>query len=229
MRQLRISGAFYIRGDFVSKKPKRNYAYLALKRLFDIIVALIGCVFLLLFFVIVKITYMLHGDFHTIFLRQERFGKNGKVFKIWKIRTMVPHAEEKLEDLLAKDKQLRKEYQENKKLENDPRVTKMGHYFRRSSIDELPQLINVLTGSMSLVGNRPYLIPEKADMNDKFDIITSVKPGITGWWQVNGRNNVSFKKRLELEEYYAAHQSFCLDCKIFFRTFSAVITRKGAQ
>ena len=213
----------------MSKKHKQNLAYRAFKRFIDIVVSCIGCVFLVPLTLIVKITYLCHGDTYPIFLKQYRIGKNGKQFRIWKYRTMVPGAEEKLEDILAKNKDLREEYRKNRKLEDDPRVTKMGHRFRRASLDELPQLINVLIGNMSLVGNRPYLLPEKSEMNGYYKIITSTKPGITGWWQVNGRNNVDFNKRLELEKFYSENQCFTLDVKIVFKTFGTVLSRKGAS
>ena len=209
-------------------KIKRGI-YLTLKRSFDIFVSLIGLIFLLPVALVVKIAYMLTGDFKSIFFAQDRIGKNGKTFKIFKFRTMVPNADEVLFRTLELDKILAEEYKENKKLKDDPRITKAGKVIRRYSIDELPQLINIFLGDMSLIGNRPYLPREKKDMGDSFDTIVSTKPGLTGYWQVSGRSDVTFKKRLELESYYSNNSGVRLDIKIFFKTFSAVIGTKGAK
>lgn len=211
------------------KKPGGSLGYRAVKRGFDIILGSIGSIFILPLNLIIKILYVSHGDHNPIFLKQYRIGRNGKQFRIWKYRTMVPGAEEKLEDILAKNSELREEYNRRRKLEDDPRVTKMGSYLRKASIDELPQFFNVFLGNMSFIGNRPYLLPEKDEMNGKFEAITSVKPGITGWWQVNGRSETDFYERLKLEEYYAKHQSLGLDFKILGKTVGTVISKKGAS
>ena len=212
----------------VFSKIKRG-VYLILKRTFDILVSLIGLIFLLPVALVVKIAYMLTGDFKSIFFVQDRIGKNGKTFKFFKFRTMVPNADEVLFRTLELDKILAEEYKENKKLKDDPRITKAGKIIRRYSIDELPQLINIFLGDMSLIGNRPYLPRERKDMGDSFDTIVSTKPGLTGYWQVSGRSDVTFKKRLELESYYSNNSGIRLDIKIFFKTFSAVIGTKGAK
>jgi undecaprenyl-phosphate galactose phosphotransferase len=115
-----------------------------------------------------------------------------------------------------------KEYKINKKLSNDPRITKMGRILRKTSLDELPQCYNILYGDMSVIGNRPYLPREKEDMGKYFDSIVKTKPGLTGYWQTNGRSDASFAKRVELESYYSHHRSFKLDLQIFFRTFGVV-------
>ena len=207
----------------------KKIIYLSFKRVFDILVSLIGLIFLLPIALVVKISYMITGDFKSIFFVQDRIGKNGKTFKFFKFRTMVPNADEILHRTLELDPKLMEEYTINKKLKDDPRITKAGKVIRRYSIDELPQLINIFLGDMSLIGNRPYLPREKKDMKDSFDTIVSTKPGLTGWWQVSGRSDVSFKKRLELEEYYSNNANLNLDFKIFFKTFSAVIGHKGAK
>lgn len=204
-------------------------AYHFIKRLFDIIVSLIGLVFLIPASLIIKIAYIFNGDFHRIIFTQDRIGKNGKHFKFYKFRSMVVNADEVLFKTLELDKNAYKEYKENKKLKQDPRITKVGKVIRKTSIDELPQLINVLKGDMSLIGNRPYLPREKDDMGLYFDNITKTKPGITGYWQVSGRSNVTFKKRLELESYYSNNASLKIDIKIFFKTFSVVLFGKGAK
>ena len=207
---------------------KKNYAYLFVKRLFDIVCGLLGIVILLPISIVVKISYMLTGDFHSIFLCQKRIGKNGKEFNFYKYRSMVVNADEVLKELL-KDPKLNEEYKINKKLANDPRITKMGKVLRKASLDELPQFINVLLGNMAMIGNRPYLPREKEDMGEYFKDIVKTKPGITGYWQVSGRSDVSFKQRLKLERYYSNHQSLKLDIKIFIKTFSVVLGKKGAK
>jgi len=203
--------------------------YLFIKRLFDIIAGLIGVILLIPITIIIKIAYMITGDFHSIFFVQERIGYKGRLIKIFKYRSMIPNAEEKLEELMKKDKKIKKEYLENKKLENDPRVTKLGSLIRKLSIDELPQFINVLIGNMSLVGPRPYLPREQKDMGKYYDYVISSKPGLTGLWQVSGRNDVSFKERLKLDEEYFNKKSLLFDIKIFFKTFIVVLFRKGAK
>lgn len=204
-------------------KKETKYFYFFCKRTIDIIFSIVGLIFFIPIALIIKVAYMLTGDFHKIFFIQERIGLNGKHFKFYKFRTMVPNADEILFELLKKDKKLAKEYKENKKLKNDPRITKIGKIIRKTSIDELPQLLNILKGDMSLIGNRPYLPREKEDMGDYYDDIIKTKPGLTGYWQTSGRSNVSFAKRLELEQYYSNNCSLMFDIKIFFKTFIVVL------
>lgn len=203
--------------------------YLIIKRFFDIFLSLIGVIFLLPVALIVKISYMCTGDFKSIFFKQQRLGKNGKLFNFYKFRSMVPNADEVLFKLLEEDKEAAKEYKINKKLENDPRITKMGKILRKTSIDELPQLINILKGDMSLIGNRPYLPREKEDMKEYYNDILKTKPGLTGYWQVSGRSDTTFEERLKLEKYYSDNNSLKLDIKIFFKTFKVVLLHKGSK
>lgn len=217
-----------IRNSSVVGINAKRFFYLSIKRIFDITCSLIGCLFLIPLAIIVKIAYVLSGDFNSIFFIQKRIGVDGEEFNFYKFRTMVPNADEMLFDILKQDKILVEEYQKNKKLKNDPRITKAGKILRRTSLDELPQLINVLIGDMAMIGNRPYITREKEDMGKYFDDIVKTKPGITGYWQVSGRANASFKKRLELESYYSNHRSLWLDIKIFFKTFRAVLGGHGA-
>ena len=207
----------------------KNYTYLGIKRLFDIICALIGLVFLLPVALLVKISYMLTGDFKSIFFSQKRIGKNGKEFNFYKFRSMIQNADQVLEQMLKEDKNLAKEYKINKKLKNDPRITKAGKILRKSSLDELPQIINILFGQMSVIGNRPYLPREKKDMGKYFNTILKTKPGLTGYWQVSGRSDTTFNERLKLESYYSQHCGLKMDIKIFFKTFKVVLLRKGAD
>ncbi len=199
------------------------------KRLFDIIFSFIGLIFLIPITIILKIAYMCTGDFHRIFFVQERIGKNGKIFKFYKFRSMVPNADEVLFRTMELDKIIAEEYQKNKKLKHDPRITKMGKFIRSTSIDELPQLINIFLGHMSFVGNRPYLPREKGDMEKYYEDIIKTKPGLTGYWQVNGRSETTFEERLDLESYYSNNASLKLDIKIFFKTFKVVLFKIGAR
>ncbi len=210
------------------KKSKSNFMYFFTKRLFDIFVGLIGLIVLIPLIIIIKLVSICNGDFNSIFFAQNRIGKDGKEFKFYKFRSMVPNADEVLFKMLEEDKEIAKEYKINKKLKDDPRITKIGKILRRTSIDELPQLLNVLKGDMSLIGNRPYLPREKEDMGKYFDDIVKTKPGITGYWQVSGRKYVTFENRLKLESYYSNNYSIGLDIKIFFKTFKAVFGGHGA-
>lgn len=205
-----------------------NILYLIIKRFCDIIVGILGLAILIPLTIVVKIAYILSGDFYPIFYSHKRIGKNGKEFRLIKFRTMVPKADKVLEDLL-KDPVYSEEYSKNKKLKDDPRITKVGKVLRKASLDETPQFLNILVGQMSLVGNRPYLPREKEDMGEYYEDIVKTKPGLTGYWQVNGRSDVSFKKRLELERYYSNNYSLIMDIKIIFKTIAVVLFSKGAN
>ncbi len=210
-------------------KSINKHIYLFIKRVFDLFISLIGFIFLLPVTIIVKLMYMFRGDFKSIFYSQNRIGKDGREFKFYKFRTMVVNADEVLEKLLKEDKEAAKEYSMYKKLKNDPRITKVGKFLRKTSLDELPQVINIFIGDMAIIGNRPYLPREKKDMGKSFDTIVSTKPGLTGYWQVSGRSDTTFAKRLELESYYSQHCGLKLDIKIFFKTFFVVLLRKGSR
>ena len=206
-----------------------RFMYKIIKRLFDIILGIIGCIILIPILLLVKISYLLSGDHESIFFVQKRIGIKGKEFNFYKFRSMVPNADEILFKLLREDKEAAAEYKKFKKLKKDPRITPVGKILRRTSLDELPQFINVLNGTMSLIGNRPYLPREKQDMGEAFDEIVKTKPGITGYWQVSGKANSSFEKRLEMESEYSNNASMLLDLKIFFKTFGAVLFGHGAE
>ena len=207
----------------------KYHSYLFIKRLFDLICGLLGCLLLLPVALIVKISYILTRDYDKVILVQKRIGLNGKEFNFYKFRSMVPNADEVLYKLLKENKEIAKEYKKNKKLKDDPRITKMGKILRRTSLDELPQLFNVLKGDMSLIGNRPYLPREREDIGEYYDDIVKSKPGLTGYWQVSGKEDASFQRRLILEQYYSNNMSLKLDIKIFFKTFKAVIGGHGAD
>lgn len=206
----------------------RRIIYIFIKRLFDIIGGLVGLVLLIPITIILKIAFIINKDFHSVFLVQKRIGKNGREFNFYKYRSMIPNADEVLMEML-KDPKIKREYKKNMKLTNDPRITKIGKFIRKTSIDELPQLINVLIGNMSLIGNRPYLPREKNDIGKYYDSIIKSKPGITGYWQVKGRSEIDFQDRLKLESYYSDNRNLLLDIKIFFLTFYVVFFGKGAE
>ena len=172
---------------------------------------------------------MLTGDFKSIFYSQDRIGKNGKYFKFYKFRSMVPNADEALQEILRTDKELAKEYRRMKKFHDDPRITKVGRFIRRTSIDELPQLINIFMGDMSFIGNRPYLPREKKDMGEYYDEIVKTKPGLTGFWQSSLRSRGTFLDRLKMEKYYSNNYSLKFDISIFFKTLSTLFDKESAK
>ena len=212
--------------EAILKRIKRKL-YLVTKRIFDICFSTIGLILLSPLFVVISLLIK-KEDKGKAFHIQKRIGKDGKLFKFYKFRSMVSNADEILEEML-KDPKLKKEYKKNMKFSNDPRITKIGKFIRKTSIDELPQLINVLKGNMSLIGNRPYLPRERKDMGDYYNEIIKTKPGITGYWQTRGRSKLTFQDRLELESYYSQNMNFLLDIKIFFLTFYVVFIGRGAE
>ena len=202
--------------------------YLGVKRISDLVFSLVGIIFLLPLALFVKVAYWINGDHDSIFYRHERVGKNGKTIKIWKFRSMVPNADKMLEELLKHNAEYRRQWEENQKIDNDPRITKLGRFLRSTSIDELPQLINVFIGDMSLVGPRP-LVPYELESHNGLKLYQKLKPGITGWWGCNGRSNIDYRERLELEYYYVKNCSLYLDLLCVFRTLFAVMKKDGAR
>ena len=213
----------------IKKISYKKITYLFIKRFFDILISIIGILLLIPITIFVKIAYICTGDFTKVIFVQERIGKDGKLFKFYKFRSMVPNADEVLFRTLELDKIMAEEYNKNKKLKNDPRITKVGRLIRKLSIDEFPQFINVFLGDMTLIGNRPYLPREKEDMGNYYEDIIKTKPGLTGYWQVSGRSNTTFEERLKLEKEYSEKASTSLDIKIFFKTFKVVLFGKGAK
>lgn len=199
-----------------------------LKRFIDIIGSIVGIVCLIPLTIIIWIANLIMKDNGPIFYTQERIGKNGKIFKMYKYRSMVVGADEKLKEYLEKNEEARKEYAEYKKLKNDPRITKIGAFLRKTSLDEFPQFINILKGEMSLVGPRPYLPREKEEINGFFNYIMSCKPGLTGFWQVNGRSDVTFTDRLDMDMKYYYNHNLKMDIKILKDTVVNVIKKEGA-
>ena len=214
----------------INKVENKKYLYRFIKRIVDILGGILGCLLLVpITLVLFVVKSFSKEDKGPLFYEQLRVGKDGKEFRFYKYRSMVMHADEKLWEYLNKNPEAKEEYQKYKKLKDDPRVTKLGKFLRGTSLDEFPQLINVLKGDMSLVGPRPYLYREKVDMGERFDTIVTVKPGLTGLWQVNGRNDTDFEERTRIDVEYIQRRSLWLDFKIFVRTFLKVFKKEGAK
>lgn len=200
----------------------------ALKRLFDILGALAGLVFLSPALLTIAILIKLQDKGPAIFAHT-RIGKDGAPFKCYKFRSMVVDAPQRLESLLAADPDAAAEWARDQKLRNDPRITTFGRFLRRSSLDELPQLINILRGDMSIVGPRPIITDEVCRYGTDFEAYKSVRPGVTGLWQVSGRNDVSYDQRVQLDARYARHWSVLGDMWITLKTVPAVLLSRGAS
>lgn len=206
----------------VNKNIKTNIVMSVIKRIFDIFIGLIGAIILLPMSIIIAIAKIIAKDGTPLFYKQKRVGKNGKFFYIYKFRTMVENADELLCSYLNNNKDIEEEFKKYRKIKNDPRVTKIGKFLRDTSIDEFPQFINVLNGTMSFIGPRPIVEDELKLYGEAKDVLLSVKPGITGFWQVNGGNKVTYDERIKQELYYIENKSLWLDIKIFFKTFKTV-------
>lgn len=179
------------------------------------------------FFILVPLAIKLSGR-GPVFYRHHRLGKRGRPIKVWKFRTMYVDADERLEKLLAADEAAAKEWRENFKLKNDPRITPIGKFLRKTSIDELPQLFNVFTGDMALIGPRPIVEKEVPYYGKVYDIVASVKPGITGLWQACGRSETGYERRVALDLEYILNWNPWMDLWILLRTAISVITMKGS-
>ena len=203
--------------------------YNILKRTVDVLAALVGIILLCPIMLVVFIANKLQKDNGPIFFMQKRIGLDGKMFRLYKFRTMVVNADKILMKKLKEDKDFREKYLSYRKVENDDRITAIGKFLRKTSLDEFPQFINVLKGDMSIVGPRPYLYREKKDMGAYFDYIIKCKPGITGLWQVSGRNKNTFEERLQLDLEYYNNRNFIYDMKILFKTVLSVFKKEGAM
>jgi len=198
------------------------------KRGIDIVGGIAGTLLLIPLTAILFVANLISNDNGPLFYTQKRIGKNGKVFKMYKFRSMCVGADEKLKKYLEENEEARKEYKKYKKLKYDPRVTKIGEFIRKTSIDEVPQFINVLKGDMSLVGPRPYLEREKEEMTYYYKYIVSCRPGLTGYWQIAGRSNVTFEDRLHMDmDYYRKH-TLKADLKILKKTVEKCVKKEGA-
>ncbi|WP_308301830.1 sugar transferase [Neobacillus cucumis] len=215
--------------DYLDKKDStiqvnERKIYLIFKRMIDIIGALCGLVFLSLLFIVIGILIKLEDPKGKVFFAQKRVGLNGKEFKMYKFRSMVFNAEEKLAELLKYNEVSGAMF----KMKDDPRITKVGKFIRKTSIDELPQLFNVLRGEMSLVGPRPPLPREVAVYSRYHKQRLLVTPGCTGLWQATARNSVGFEEMVELDLEYIRKQSLLFDIKIILKTVSVLFGSKDA-
>ena len=198
-----------------------------IKRGMDIVLALVGLVFaapiMLIIAILIKST-----DRGTILFAQNRIGLQGQTFKCYKFRTMVMDASEQLRLLLERDPEARREWEATQKLKNDPRITALGRFLRKSSLDELPQLINILRGEMSIVGPRPIVQSEIEKYGPFYPSYASVRPGLTGLWQVNGRSDTEYDQRVQLDRTYAENWSVTTDMAIVAKTIPALLFSRGA-
>jgi Undecaprenyl-phosphate galactose phosphotransferase WbaP len=197
------------------------------KRAVDLLLAGIGGLFVSPLMVVVALLIKWQAP-GPVFYSQQRIGRDGRRFMVWKFRTMICDADRVLEDFLANSPERRDEWDRTHKLQDDPRITAIGHWLRKTSLDELPQLWNVLRGEMSLVGPRPIVTSEICKYEDRFTAYCSVLPGITGLWQVSGRSDTTYAERVELDSYYARNHSLWLDFYILIMTVKVVLFRQGA-
>ncbi len=197
------------------------------KRTFDILGSISIALACLPVIIIIAIVIRLNGQ--PVVFSHQRIGKGKKMFDCYKFRTMVPDAEQVLQKLIRSDSAVLREWRENHKLRDDPRVTGFGEFLRKSSVDELPQLWNVLKGDMSLVGPRPIVEDELERFGNKAKVYLSVRPGMTGLWQIMGRSNVTYSRRVSLDSWYVRKQSILFDAWILMRTAVAVFKRIGAH
>ena len=202
----------------------RKKVYLAIKRLIDIIGSLIGIILLSPLYIIIAILIKFDSPGKVVF-GHTRKGKGGKDIKVYKFRTMYLNASEIFESFTPEQKE---EYYKNFKLDNDPRVTKLGGFLRKTSLDELPQLFNILKGDMTIIGPRPIVEKEVEKYGDKAEKLFSVVPGLGGYWQANGRSDTTYEERVEMDMYYIDHMCFTLDAKILFQTIFSVLKGEGA-
>ncbi|MDR2532693.1 MAG: sugar transferase [Oscillospiraceae bacterium] len=206
-------------------KQRRLHTYLFFKRGFDIFASFFGLVFLLPLFLIVATIIRIDSKGKAIYAHN-RIGRNGKPFKMYKFRSMVHNADEVLSRFTPEQKA---KFEVNFKLEDDPRITKIGVVLRKTSLDELPQLINILRGELSIVGPRPIVKSEMYKYGENMNKLTCVKPGLTGYWQVRGRSTTTYEERVAMDMFYIDNLSLLLDVKIFFATFAAVLRKQGAH
>lgn len=215
--------------NIIVTKAKKNIVYNVIKRIIDIVAGIVGIIILVpLTLIVIALRFIKNEHNGPIFYEQLRIGKNGKVFRMYKFRTMVVGADRILKKYLDENEEIRKEFEENQKLRNDPRITSIGKILRKTSLDEFPQFINVLKGDMSLVGPRPIVEREVELFGNNMKRVHSVKPGITGYWAVNGRSDTTYEERVNMETYYAENYSLGLDIKIILKTITAVLNKKGA-
>lgn len=199
--------------------------YKVVKRIMDVALSSIALVVLSPVFAIIAAAIKLESK-GPVFFKHTRIGKDGKIIKIYKFRSMVENAEDLIQKFTPEQM---KEYKENYKLTDDPRITKVGKFLRKTSLDELPQLINIIKGELSIIGPRPVVQDELEKYGPNTQKFLSVTPGLTGYWAANGRSCTSYEERMKMELFYVDNLSFKMDVKVFFKTFEAVIKREGAM
>ena len=206
----------YIRNNF------NKNSYLVFKKFVDIIFAFLSLILIspLFLLIIILIKFSSMGP---IFFLHKRIRKGEKIFYCIKFRTMHPEAKDILKNILNKNEKIRIEYETTQKIKNDPRITTIGKFLRKTSLDEIPQLINVIKGEMSIVGPRPIVEKEKIRYGDSISNVFSINPGITGLWQVSGRNNLTYEKRVELDNLYVREINFITDLRIIIRTIGVIL------
>lgn len=204
---------------------KRDTVYRVVKRVIDVTIASIAMIVLSPIFAIIAIAVKLESE-GPVFFKHTRIGKDGKIIKLYKFRSMVINAEELIKSFTPEQM---KEFKENFKLENDPRITKVGKILRKTSLDELPQLFNILKGELSIIGPRPVIGEELEKYGENKSKFLSVTPGLTGYWAANGRSNTSYDERMKMELYYIDNMSWKMDIKVFFKTIISVLKKEGAR
>jgi Undecaprenyl-phosphate galactose phosphotransferase WbaP len=213
-------------GFETSHKLKLGW-YLIIKRFMDLFLVIFGGIIILPFLLIIALIIKIDSPGPVLY-RHKRLGRNSREFYAYKFRSMTIDAQERLEEMLATDRAVRIEWEKNQKLQNDPRITRFGKILRRTSFDEFPQLLNIIKGDMSLVGPRPIVYGEVNKYGGDYNQISSIRPGLTGLWQVSGRSNTNYHERVSYDTYYLQSWSVWLDLWIIFKTFGVVIKGEGA-
>ena len=203
----------------------QNIPYKIVKRTTDVVLSSVAMVVLSPVFAAIALAIKLESK-GPVFFKHTRIGKDGKIIKIYKFRSMVENAEDLIKNFTPEQM---KEYKENYKLTDDPRITKVGKFLRKTSLDELPQLINIIKGELSIIGPRPVVQDELEKYGPNAQKFLSVTPGLTGYWAANGRSCTSYEQRMEMELFYVDNLSLKMDVKVFFKTIEAVIKREGAM
>ncbi|GHV82529.1 undecaprenyl-phosphate galactose phosphotransferase WbaP [Spirochaetia bacterium] len=212
---------------FATSHKLKMFWNLGIKRFMDLFIVIIGGIVILPFLLFIALLVKITSPGPVLY-KHRRIGQNGKEIGVYKFRTMVINAEERLQTMLAADSELRKEWEISYKLKNDPRITKVGKILRRLSFDEFPQLLNVIKGEMSLIGPRPVTQKEVANYGENYNRIFSVKPGMTGLWQVSGRSDTDYNERVSYDTYYLQSWSVWLDLWVLYKTLGVVVKGKGA-
>lgn len=200
--------------------------YKIIKRTFDIFISIIGIILMLFIALFIKIIFVINKNFNSIFYCHERIGKNGKRINIYKFKTMVEDSDDTKK--YFNRKQII-EFNKTYKLKNDPRITKLGKFLRKLSIDELPQFVNILKGDMSIIGPRPVVGEELKKYKNQINKLLSVRPGLTGYWACNSNDCKNYNHRIKLELYYVDNMSFILDLKIIFKTIFIILKGRKVQ